>query len=202
MLEQLNLLVFSSINANAGLTGWRLSGALFAAEWLIMLVPLGMMMLWMSGKGPQREAAVRACVAAGVALAINAMVGLLWFHSRPFVVGVGHTFLHHAPDSSFPSDHGTIMFTIALVLAFSQAPAARRFGRLLLPLAVVVAWSRIFLGVHYPLDMLGALAVSGCVALLVSRRGVAALCAALVPLMEAVYHRVLATPIARGWLRP
>ena len=202
MLEQLNLSVFSYINSNAGLHGWPLWGALFAAEWLIMLVPLGLTALWISGKGPRREAAVRAFVAAGVALSINAVIGLLWFNPRPFVVGVGHTFLEHAPDSSFPSDHGTIMFTVSLVLAFSQAPAARQFGLVLLPLSLVVAWSRVFLGVHYPMDMAGALLVSGVVAVLVSRRGVAALCAALVPLMEAVYHRVLAMPIARGWLRP
>lgn len=202
MLEQLNLALFSSINASAGLNGWRLSAALFAAEWLILIVPLGLTGLWLSGKGPQREAAVRACIGVGVALAINAAVGLLWFHPRPFVTGVGHTFLQHAPDSSFPSDHGTIMFTVALVLAFSQANAARQFGKLLLPLALVVAWSRVFVGVHYPMDMVGALIVASGVTMLVSNRGVASLCAALVPGIETVYHRVLAMPIARGWLRP
>jgi undecaprenyl-diphosphatase len=37
---------------------------------------------------------------------------------------------------------------------------------------------------------------------LFNTRAPAALCAALVPFVESVYRRVLAMPIARGWLRP
>jgi undecaprenyl-diphosphatase len=49
MLEHLNLLWFSSLNAAAGLHGWRLGMALFIAERLILLVPIGLALLWMSG---------------------------------------------------------------------------------------------------------------------------------------------------------
>lgn len=202
MFEHLNLILFSALNASAGLSGWQLLSARFAAEWLILLVPFTLAALWVGGDARQRQAAVHACLAAVGALAINAVIGLLWFHPRPFMAGVGHTFLHHAPDSSFPSDHATILFTVALALAFSQAGNARRIGSLLLPVAVVVAWARVFLGVHYPMDMFGALVVSVIVATLFQARIAIATSAALVPMMESVYRRVLAAPIARGWLRP
>lgn len=202
MFEHLNLILFSSINASAGLSGWQLLSSRFAAEWLILLVPLTLAALWIGGDARQRQAAVHACLAAVGALAINLVIGLLWFHPRPFMAGVGHTFLQHAPDSSFPSDHGTIMFTVALVLALSRVDNARRIGRLLLPVAIVVAWARVFLGVHYPMDMFGALVVSVVVTTLFQTRAAAALSAFLVPLMESLYRRVLAAPIARGWLRP
>jgi undecaprenyl-diphosphatase len=202
MFEHLNLSLFLSLNADAGLAGWRLQAAVLAAEWLILLVPLILVLLWMSGAAGQRQAAVRAGLAAALALALNAIAGLVWFHPRPFVAGVGHTFVQHAPDSSFPSDHATIMFTVALVLASSLAPQARRCGTLLLPVAVVAAWSRVFLGVHYPLDMLGALLVAALVTALFRTAPVAARGGALVPLIEAIYRRLLAAPIARGWLRP
>jgi undecaprenyl-diphosphatase len=202
MLENINLLWFAMINSNAGLHGWRLDVALFAAGWLILLVPIGLTGLWMSGVAAQREAAVKAALATCSALAINAVIGLLWYHPRPFVAGVGHNFMHHAPDSSFPSDHGTIMFTVALVLAASSVPAAKRFGRSLLPLALVVAWSRVFLGVHWPMDMIGALAVAVGVTLLFQASLVERLCAALTAPLGTLYRRVLARPIARGWLRP
>lgn len=202
MLENINLLWFSLINSNAGLHGWRLELALFCAEWLILLVPIGLLGLWMSGVGAQREAAVKALAAAGCALGINAMIGLLWYHARPFVAGVGHSFLHHASDSSFPSDHGTVMFTVSLVLAASSVPASKRFGRSLLPLAFVVAWARVFLGVHWPLDMVGALLVALGMTLLFQTRLLDGFCALLTTSLGTLYRRVLARPIARGWLRP
>ncbi len=202
MLENINLLWFAMINSNAGLHGWRLELALFCAEWLILLIPIGLLGLWMSGVGAQREAAVKALAATGLALGINAVIGLMWYHARPFVAGVGRNFLHHAPDSSFPSDHGTIMFTVALVLAASSVPAAKRFGRSLLPLAFVVAWSRVFLGVHWPLDMIGAFGVAVGVTLLFQARLPDAMCALLTTSLGTLYRRVLARPIAWGWLRP
>jgi undecaprenyl-diphosphatase len=202
MLENINLLWFSMLNSNAGLHGWRLELALFCAEWLILLVPIGLLGLWMHGAGAQREAAVKALAASCCALGINAVIGLLWYHGRPFVAGVGHNFLQHAPDSSFPSDHGTIMFTVALALAFSRVPAAKRFGRSMLPLAFVVAWARDFLGVHWPMDMLGALAVALGVSLLFQVRLLDGLCALLAASLGTLYRRLLAGPIARGWLRP
>jgi len=202
MLDHLNLFLFSLLNAGAGLHGWRLELGVFAAKWLILLVPIGLTGLWMSGQAGQREAAVRALAATGCALALNAAIGLLWYHARPFAGGVGHNFLQHAPDSSFPSDHGTIMFTVALVLAGTGSPAARRFGRALLPLALVVAWSRVFLGVHWPLDMVGALGMAVMVTLLFHTAFAAGVCAALAASMAALYRRLLAGPIARGWLRP
>jgi undecaprenyl-diphosphatase len=202
MLENINLLWFSMINSNAGLHGWRLELALFCAEWLILLVPIGLLGLWMSGAEGQRAVAVKALAASGCALGINAVIGLLCYHARPFVAGVGHSFLKHAPDSSFPSDHGTIMFTVALALAFSSVPAAKRFGRSMLPLAFVVAWARVFLGVHWPMDMLGALAVALGVTLLFQARLLHGLCALLTASLGTLYRRLLAGPIARGWLRP
>jgi undecaprenyl-diphosphatase len=202
MFEHLNLSLFSLINAHAGLAGWRLSASLFAAEWLILLVPLLLAALWISGAPALRQAALVAAAAVAVALAVNGLCGLLWFHPRPFMAGVGHTFMHHSPDSSFPSDHATIMFTAALALAFSHAPDARRLGLLMLPVSAVVAWSRVYLGVHYPMDMVGALTVSLLVTLLFTTRFAAAPCAAVVPRVEVVYRRLLAAPIARGWLRP
>jgi len=202
MIEHLNLLLFSALNAHAGLAGWQLLSAVFAAQWLIFLMPLSLLMLWMGGTGPAREVALRALVAAVCALTVNGLIGHFWYSPRPFVLDVGHTFLLHDPDSSFPSDHATSIFSVALVLAFSRVQEARRIGWMLLPLALVVAWSRVYLGVHWPKDMAGALVVSAAMAWLASTPVLRAACAKLLPLMEGVYRRVMAVPIGRGWLRP
>lgn len=201
MVEHLNLILFSILNAHAGLAGWHLTAAVFAAQWLIFVMPLSLVMLWLGG-GPGREVALRAFVAASCALALNGLIGQFWYSPRPFVLDVGQTFLLHDPDSSFPSDHATSIFSVALVLAFSRVREARRVGCLLLPLALVVAWSRVYLGVHWPKDMAGALLMSAAMAALVHTAAVRAACAQLLPVVESLYRRVLALPIGLGWLRP
>ncbi|SUH38487.1 UDP pyrophosphate phosphatase [Salmonella enterica subsp. enterica] len=45
-------------------------------------------------------------------------MGHLFPHDRPFVDHIGYNFLHHAADDSFPSDHGTVIFTFALAFLF------------------------------------------------------------------------------------
>lgn len=52
---------------------------------------------------------------------------------------------------SFPSNHASNIFTFATLLTL----CFRRLIFLALPLALVVGYSRVYLGVHYPLDVLG-----------------------------------------------
>src|ERR671927_1677237 len=76
---------------------------------------------------------------------------------RPFLIGLGHTLIDHRPSSSFPSNHATIFLTYAATLALY---GLGRLAATVTGLALLVAWSRIYLGVHFPFDMLGAAAVS------------------------------------------
>jgi undecaprenyl-diphosphatase len=54
-------------------------------------------------------------------------------------------------DGSFPSGHATASFACATMLAFFAPRAAPA----LFLLAAAIAWSRVYVGVHYPLDVLG-----------------------------------------------
>ena len=54
-------------------------------------------------------------------------------------------------DGSFPSGHATVSFACATMLAFYAPRAAPAFFLL----AAAIAWSRVYVGVHYPLDVLG-----------------------------------------------
>jgi undecaprenyl-diphosphatase len=53
-------------------------------------------------------------------------------------------------DGSFPSGHAATSFACATVLAY----AAPRFAGWFYVLAAAIAWSRVYNGVHYPLDVL------------------------------------------------
>jgi undecaprenyl-diphosphatase len=72
--------------------------------------------------------------------------------ARPSAVYALPKPLVHVPHGgSFPSGHATASFACATVLAFWAPRAAPLFFLL----AAAIAWSRVYVGVHYPLDVLG-----------------------------------------------
>lgn len=86
------------------------------------LVPLLLVGLWLwrpqSQLISQREVVAKTTIALLFAMLAAAATGRLLPHERPFVAGIGYLFLAHAPDSSFPSNHGTAIFTCALAFLF------------------------------------------------------------------------------------
>ena len=64
-------------------------------------------------------------------------------------------------DGSFPSGHATSSFACATTLAFFAPRAAPLF----LVLAAAIAWSRVYVGVHYPLDVLGGAVLGAAIAI-------------------------------------
>lgn len=113
-------------------------------------------------RGPTRVV-IRAVVAATLGLGVNQVIGWLWFHPRPFMIGLGHQLITHAPDSSFPSDHATLIFSMAL--AFMLDGPTRIWAAILMVVGLFCAWARVFAGIHFPIDMAGSLLVACAVVL-------------------------------------
>lgn len=157
-LEQWNLEIFSWINAGTNPPFLVRGAAFLSAEILIYLLVLWMIFAWIRSNTGSRVFLLYALVSILLGLALNRAIGLFWYHPRPFEMGIGHTLISHAMESSFPSDHAVVFFSTGL--AFLLAKDTRRWGVLITFFGLIMAWSRIYLGVHFPLDMLGSFIVS------------------------------------------
>jgi membrane-associated phospholipid phosphatase len=97
--------------------------------------------------------AAAGAVAAGLAWALAHVAKAIADRPRPYEVMAGAVLRQEpAHGTSFPSSHTavTVAVVIALVPFLARPLAAAGIGY-----AVLVGWSRVYLGVHYPLDVLG-----------------------------------------------
>lgn len=84
------------------------------------------------------------------------LAGLLYFDPRPFVVGRFVPLIPHAADNGFPSDHMLLTSAIAVVLY----PASRKASLTVSAIAILVGISRVYAGVHHPVDIIGSAAIA------------------------------------------
>lgn len=152
-LSELNLTLFSLINASPDASNSSINFAIFIANDLLYCMIALFAWFWLRGNYETKKQILKAFIFTSIALLISQCISHAFYHPRPFVMDVGRTLIYHAPNGSFPSDHMLIFSSIAFSYLFS---AQRKLGVVLLPMAWLVAWSRVYLGVHFPLDMLGA----------------------------------------------
>ena len=82
----------------------------------------------------------------------NMLLKNLVNRTRPYEVIEELTYLVRTPtDSSFPSGHSACAFSVACIM-FRRLP--KKYGVPALVLAIVIALSRLYVGVHYPSDVL------------------------------------------------
>ena len=152
-LSELNLSLFSWINASPEASNTSINFAIFIANDLLYCMILLFAWFWLRGNYDTKKQILKAFIFTSIAILISQCISHVYYHPRPFVMEVGRTLIYHAPNGSFPSDHMLIFSSIAFSYLFS---AQRKLGIFLLIMAWLVAWSRVYLGVHFPLDMLGA----------------------------------------------
>ncbi|MBV9108315.1 MAG: phosphatase PAP2 family protein [Gemmatimonadetes bacterium] len=120
----------------------KVSPAVFAAVLLA---------LWLTRRRRLQEAGIVAGVAALAALGTGQLIGMMFPRLRPYWVHPVDLLITATHDTSFPSDHATLSFAIGAAVA-CYSPRA---GAGVLGLAFFLAIDRVFVGAHYPTDVLG-----------------------------------------------
>jgi undecaprenyl-diphosphatase len=153
----MNNAVFYFFNHFAGHYDWFDDSFELFAQGIVWLMLAVMAYLWLTGKERNQKLVFYSFLTASVALILGIfMISPIVNHSRPFVDHQIIQLVPHVPDASFPSDHATLAFS----LAFSILYVNRKLGIVMLGLAILTGISRVYVGVHYPGDILGAAALS------------------------------------------
>ncbi|MFI5686874.1 phosphatase PAP2 family protein [Streptomyces sp. NPDC051636] len=169
--------------------GWFDRVMEFVGEYgLLLAMVLVVVWCWWSvrrraASGDEAASSVAALVwaplAAGIAVLVNVPIRGFVERPRPFVD-------HHEldvlvsgkNDYSFVSDHATLTMAMGVGLFVAN----RKFGVLGIGLALLEGFCRVYMGVHYPTDVVGGFALGTAVALLLSPVAMAL----LTPVLKAV----------------
>ena len=187
-METWNTALFLALNAPASANVVTIAFAKVAAEYLVYVAAVLAVCLWVRGSRDQRDALISIGTGLLTAFALSWTISLLWYHPRPFAIGLGHTLLAHSPDSSFPSDHTTFLWIFGFGHLATREHRGWGWGLFLAGLAT--AWARIYVGVHFPLDMAGS-AIVAATGAVVARVVHLHVTAHLLPLIERPYEYLL-----------
>lgn len=188
--------IYHAINVFVSHHHWLGSLFKFIETYGTYVIGVAAVCLWLLARpGGDRKwkfAAGSALAAAALGLIVNKILASAWHRDRPYETHhVAHIWGVRKTDPSFPSDHASASFAIAVAVLLIDPIA----GALFLVLALLISVGRVVVGEHYPGDVVAG-ALIGTVSALIVVRLVRPVIAFLVRLVERVTDPVLA-PIWR-----
>jgi undecaprenyl-diphosphatase len=143
---------------NLGKEYWFLNPAwVFIAEYVIFLLALAAIFFWFTNGKKNRVMVVCAVMTAPLAVIFGKIAGLFYSNYQPFAeLSNVNQLIEKTVGNSFPSDHTILVFAFCVTFWLFQ----KGWGFLWLLLAALVGISRIWVGVHYPADVLAGAAIS------------------------------------------
>jgi undecaprenyl-diphosphatase len=122
-----------------------------SAKYLPIVFALALVALWLSWRPGNQRGAFLAGASALIALGLGQLIGKALPRPRPYLSHTVHQLIPPSLDTSFPSDHAILGFAVAVMIWKYN----KRAGVALLVLATLMAIARVFVGAHYPGDVLG-----------------------------------------------
>jgi len=154
--------LFKTIHGLVGRSICLDSLGIFIAVYLIWFIPILIFLIWFLNR--KKKSSLKALFLGLLAVILvylfDFLIEKIFFRPRPFVSLNFYPLINISPqESSFPSTHAALAFALASSVYFIN----RRLGVIFLVLTLLIGISRIFIGVHWPSDILaGAVLGLGC----------------------------------------
>ena len=171
---QIDIRLFKAINDLAGDQPWLdMPARLLMNDYFVpTLLAAILLALWFEESNRtiqpsnNQRAVLVATLSAALANILLKLMNLLYFRPRPFAANEVNLLFYHPTDSSFPSNAAVLGFAVAGGVWFYN----RSWGLSMVLIAALFGLSRIFGGVHYPLDVIGGAALGWFSALIIYRQ--------------------------------
>lgn len=151
VMQSADSTLFEKINGMAGASSTADSLMVAVAKYSPIVIAILLVILWLRWRRDTQRTSGLGATAALVALGVAQIIGRLFPRARPYDAVPAHLLLPRSLDVSFPSDHATLAFAVAAV-AFAWN---RRWGSALIVFGLLTALARVWVGIHYPGDVLG-----------------------------------------------
>jgi undecaprenyl-diphosphatase len=156
---------FDAVNHLARQTPWLHGPArVYAGYGVVVFAALLLWSWWLARRDgdPARVAAsVSAPVGALIALGVNQLLVRSIAEPRPYTaLPRSLVLVSRSTDPSFPSDHAVMAGAVAVGVLLAN----RRLGVATCALAVLMAATRVYVGAHFPLDVVAGLVVGALIA--------------------------------------
>lgn len=138
---------------------------IFGAEYVIYLTIILMFALAFKSGLKEKKALILAVFSIPVAVILIKIIHLFIITPRPFEASGITALIAHEANASFPSRHTSLM----AAFGFAYVIFKSKWALLFLSLMLWVGVARIYVGVHYPLDILGG-GIVGFLSILLARQ--------------------------------
>ncbi|MFA6495291.1 MAG: phosphatase PAP2 family protein [Candidatus Paceibacterota bacterium] len=136
--------------------------AIFCAQYLMVILGVVFLIAVARQRNRKKQMYLLLFGIAGEVLARGIIAEVFYFvyhRARPFVELSVTALVQHAPTASFPSGHATFSF----FLAFALFLYGKKWGWAGMVMAILIAWGRVAVGVHWPTDVLAGGLIAGLV---------------------------------------